>query len=92
MEKEQAFRDAALNYEMAWKYGNRTNPTIGKSNKITCPVLFVRSKGIKRIIFLICNVCFYFRIQACFQLLKGKEACRCHRCVSQGEIPVDVYS
>ncbi|CAN9497793.1 unnamed protein product [Ophioblennius macclurei] len=29
MEKEQAFRDAALNYEMAWKYGNRTNPTIG---------------------------------------------------------------
>uniref|UniRef100_A0A8C8JG91 Tetratricopeptide repeat domain 21B n=1 Tax=Oncorhynchus tshawytscha TaxID=74940 RepID=A0A8C8JG91_ONCTS len=29
MEKEQAFRDAALNYEMAWKYGNQTNPTIG---------------------------------------------------------------
>ncbi|XP_047456224.1 tetratricopeptide repeat protein 21B [Mugil cephalus] len=29
MEKEQSFRDAALHYEMAWKYGNRTNPTIG---------------------------------------------------------------
>ncbi|XP_028292387.1 tetratricopeptide repeat protein 21B [Gouania willdenowi] len=29
MEKEQAFRDAALSYEMAWKYGNRNNPTIG---------------------------------------------------------------
>uniref|UniRef100_A0A8D3BZ97 Tetratricopeptide repeat domain 21B n=1 Tax=Scophthalmus maximus TaxID=52904 RepID=A0A8D3BZ97_SCOMX len=29
MEKEQAFRDAALNYELAWKYGSRTNPTIG---------------------------------------------------------------
>ncbi|XP_041662255.1 tetratricopeptide repeat protein 21B [Cheilinus undulatus] len=29
MEKEQAFRDAASSYEMAWKYGNRTNPTIG---------------------------------------------------------------
>ncbi|KAJ8012813.1 hypothetical protein DPEC_G00046770 [Dallia pectoralis] len=29
MEKEQAFRDASLNYEMAWKYGNETNPTIG---------------------------------------------------------------
>ncbi|XP_041120641.1 tetratricopeptide repeat protein 21B [Polyodon spathula] len=29
MEKEQAFRDAALNYEMAWKYGNQSNPTIG---------------------------------------------------------------
>uniref|UniRef100_A0A3Q3QWQ7 Tetratricopeptide repeat domain 21B n=1 Tax=Monopterus albus TaxID=43700 RepID=A0A3Q3QWQ7_MONAL len=31
MEKVQAFRDAALNYELAWKYGNRTNPTIGTS-------------------------------------------------------------
>ncbi|KAK1903312.1 Tetratricopeptide repeat protein 21B [Dissostichus eleginoides] len=29
MEKEHSFRDAALNYELAWKYGNRTNPTIG---------------------------------------------------------------
>ncbi len=30
MEKEQSFRDAAMNYEMAWKYSNQTNPTIGK--------------------------------------------------------------
>ncbi|KAK3569226.1 hypothetical protein QTP86_026513 [Hemibagrus guttatus] len=29
MEKEQSFRDAAMNYELAWKYGNQTNPTIG---------------------------------------------------------------
>ncbi|XP_007945909.1 tetratricopeptide repeat protein 21B [Orycteropus afer afer] len=29
MEKEQAYSDAALNYEMAWKYGNQTNPAIG---------------------------------------------------------------
>uniref|UniRef100_A0A672KY66 Tetratricopeptide repeat protein 21B-like n=1 Tax=Sinocyclocheilus grahami TaxID=75366 RepID=A0A672KY66_SINGR len=29
MEKEQSFRDAAMNYEMAWKYSNQTNPTIG---------------------------------------------------------------
>ncbi|XP_004081785.1 tetratricopeptide repeat protein 21B [Oryzias latipes] len=29
MEKEMAFRDAALNYELAWKYGNQTNPNIG---------------------------------------------------------------
>ncbi|MEQ2286983.1 Tetratricopeptide repeat protein 21B [Ameca splendens] len=29
MEKDQAFRDAALNYEMAWKYGNQKNPAIG---------------------------------------------------------------
>ncbi|XP_051938739.1 tetratricopeptide repeat protein 21B isoform X1 [Hippocampus zosterae] len=29
MEKEQAFRDAAFNYELAWKYGNQSNPSIG---------------------------------------------------------------
>nr|XP_033800547.1 tetratricopeptide repeat protein 21B [Geotrypetes seraphini] len=29
MEKEQSYKDAAMNYEMAWKYGNQTNPTIG---------------------------------------------------------------
>uniref|UniRef100_A0A2D4EQ19 Tetratricopeptide repeat protein 21B n=2 Tax=Micrurus corallinus TaxID=54390 RepID=A0A2D4EQ19_MICCO len=29
MEKEQAYRDAAINYEMASKYGNQTNPAIG---------------------------------------------------------------
>uniref|UniRef100_A0A8C3VGA4 Tetratricopeptide repeat protein 21B n=1 Tax=Catharus ustulatus TaxID=91951 RepID=A0A8C3VGA4_CATUS len=28
MEKEQAYKDAAINYEMAWKYGNQTNPTV----------------------------------------------------------------
>lgn len=30
MEKEQSFRDAAMNYELAWKYSNQTNPTVGK--------------------------------------------------------------
>ncbi|XP_045686795.1 tetratricopeptide repeat protein 21B [Phyllostomus hastatus] len=29
MEKEQTYTDAALNYEMAWKHGNRTNPAVG---------------------------------------------------------------
>uniref|UniRef100_A0A8C6FXZ3 Tetratricopeptide repeat protein 21B n=1 Tax=Moschus moschiferus TaxID=68415 RepID=A0A8C6FXZ3_MOSMO len=29
MEKEQAYMDAALNYEMAWKQGNQTNPAVG---------------------------------------------------------------
>ncbi|XP_004703829.1 tetratricopeptide repeat protein 21B isoform X1 [Echinops telfairi] len=29
MEKEQAYSDAALNYEMAWKFGNQTNPAVG---------------------------------------------------------------
>ncbi|KAM5280322.1 tetratricopeptide repeat protein 21B [Ctenodactylus gundi] len=29
MEKEQAYSDAALNYEMAWKYTNQTNPAVG---------------------------------------------------------------
>ncbi|KAL3836422.1 hypothetical protein ACJMK2_021855 [Sinanodonta woodiana] len=29
MEKEQSYKDAAINYEMAWKYGNKNNPVIG---------------------------------------------------------------
>ena len=29
MEKEQNFKEAALNYEQAWKYGNKSNPNIG---------------------------------------------------------------
>uniref|UniRef100_A0A8C2CNF2 Tetratricopeptide repeat domain 21B n=1 Tax=Cyprinus carpio TaxID=7962 RepID=A0A8C2CNF2_CYPCA len=41
MEKEQSFRDAAMNYEMAWKYSNQTNPTIGKikASLTRCTVL-----------------------------------------------------
>ncbi|XP_035377935.1 tetratricopeptide repeat protein 21B [Electrophorus electricus] len=29
MEKEQSFRDAAMNYELAWKYGSQASPTVG---------------------------------------------------------------
>ncbi|XP_048201260.1 tetratricopeptide repeat protein 21B [Perognathus longimembris pacificus] len=29
MEKEQAYSDAAFNYEMAWKHSNQTNPAVG---------------------------------------------------------------
>ncbi|XP_006977219.1 tetratricopeptide repeat protein 21B isoform X1 [Peromyscus maniculatus bairdii] len=29
MEKEQAYTDAAFNYEMAWKHSNQTNPAVG---------------------------------------------------------------
>nr|XP_027801918.1 tetratricopeptide repeat protein 21B isoform X1 [Marmota flaviventris] len=29
MEKEQGYTDAALNYEIAWKRGNQTNPAVG---------------------------------------------------------------
>ncbi|XP_070546763.1 tetratricopeptide repeat protein 21B-like [Ptychodera flava] len=29
MEKEQSYKDAAMNYEKAWKYGNQNSPTIG---------------------------------------------------------------
>ena len=39
MEKEQAYKDAAKNYENAWIYGNQNNPTIGKImlwNKAQC--------------------------------------------------------
>uniref|UniRef100_A0A8C0TV90 Tetratricopeptide repeat protein 21B n=1 Tax=Canis lupus familiaris TaxID=9615 RepID=A0A8C0TV90_CANLF len=34
MEKEQAYTDAALNYEMAWKHSNQTNPAVGEFNKL----------------------------------------------------------
>ena len=30
MEKEQSYKDAASNYENAWKYGNKNNPVIGR--------------------------------------------------------------
>ena len=30
MEKEQSYKDAAKNYELAWKYGNKSNPGIGE--------------------------------------------------------------
>ena len=29
MEKEQSYKDAAINYENAWRYGNKNNPVIG---------------------------------------------------------------
>uniref|UniRef100_A0A8C8SR38 Tetratricopeptide repeat domain 21A n=1 Tax=Pelusios castaneus TaxID=367368 RepID=A0A8C8SR38_9SAUR len=29
MEKEQAYKDAAANYELAWKYSNQANPAVG---------------------------------------------------------------
>lgn len=29
MEKEQSFRAAAEHYELAWRYGNKHNPSVG---------------------------------------------------------------
>ena len=29
MEKDQDYKEAAFNYEQAWKYGNKNNPNIG---------------------------------------------------------------
>ena len=34
MEKEQSYKDAAKNYENAWKYGNKNNPNIGKFTQV----------------------------------------------------------
>lgn len=34
MEKEQAYTDAAFNYEMAWKHSNQTNPAVGEFSKL----------------------------------------------------------
>lgn len=33
MEKEQAYKDAATNYELAWKYSNQANPAVGELRK-----------------------------------------------------------
>ena len=32
MEKEQSYKDAATNYELAWKYSHHANPAIGKAS------------------------------------------------------------
>lgn len=31
MEKEQSYKDAATNYELAWKHSHQANPAIGKA-------------------------------------------------------------
>ena len=31
MEKEQAYKDAAANYELAWKYSHHASPAVGKA-------------------------------------------------------------
>ena len=43
MEKEQAYKDAAKNYENAWIYGNQNNPTIGMLH-----ILFEELKAAER--------------------------------------------
>jgi len=40
MEKEQLFKEAANNYEQAWKYGNKSNPNIG--NWTICIELLIK--------------------------------------------------
>lgn len=84
MEKEQAFRDAALNYELAWKYGNRTNPTIGMSTK----VLFIRIKKLRELQFLHVMSVFISGYKLAFNYLKAKrhvdaiDVCHKVRCLN----------
>lgn len=33
MEKEQSYKDAATNYELAWKYSHYANPAMGKATR-----------------------------------------------------------
>ncbi len=40
MEKEQSYKDAAFNYENAWKNSNESNPAIGE-NKFSDISIFV---------------------------------------------------
>ena len=46
MEKEQAYKDAAKNYENAWIYGNQNNPTIGIITFLYKTNCFTRISGI----------------------------------------------
>ena len=41
MEKEQAYKDAAFNYENAWKYSNESNPAIGNTEISFCSTVFI---------------------------------------------------
>lgn len=47
MEKEQAFKDAAKNYELAWKYGNKNNPVIGEKSSFEADWLFLPTNAFK---------------------------------------------
>lgn len=37
MEREQSYKDAATNYELAWKYSHHANPAIGKAARQGTP-------------------------------------------------------
>lgn len=54
MEKEQAYKDAAANYEMAWKYGNQTNPTIGMYTWTKLSCFFLNASFALMAIFAFC--------------------------------------
>lgn len=36
MEREQSYKDAATNYELAWKYSHHANPASGKAARQAC--------------------------------------------------------
>ena len=36
MEKEQSYKDAAISYENAWRFGNKNNPVIGRLSGKLC--------------------------------------------------------
>ena len=52
MEKEQAYKDAAKNYENAWIFGNQNNPTIG------ILILFsIKHSGLQEFLLLTKTIC-----------------------------------
>ena len=66
MEKEQSYKDAAMNYEMAWKYNKKNNPTIGELH--ICDISHNQSF----------NVCFFTFLHYIYTLL---EFCCCGKSV-----------
>lgn len=88
MEKEQSYKDAATNYELAWKYSHQANPAIGKAqaevHRGYCPdprtqVLHPGSSGSQRAPQSPeCPPYPLDRFQTGFQLPERQEVRRCH--------------
>lgn len=72
MEKEQTFCDAALNYELAWKYGNRTNPTIGLSPKLSSDSVYRDSDNSEMSNISECFFILFSGYKLAFNYLKAK--------------------
>lgn len=88
MEKEQSYKDAATNYELAWKYSHQASPAIGKTTGQGARGLVPKSHilAVGRAQGLPLTKASSLppdRFQTGFQLSERQEICGCHRSLSQ---------